>query len=92
MSQSPRLSESEKAQDSSQTQQPLSVPVMLLFTALDTTWRTFAPTLGGTFLGIGIDTWLGTGPFGVITCLILGTILSIILIRRQLINVRKPLK
>ena len=92
MSQSPRLSESKKSQDSSQTQQPLSAPMLLLFTALDTTWRAFAPTLGGTFLGIGIDSWLGIAPFGVIGCLILGTALSVILITRQLINVRKPLK
>lgn len=64
----------------------------MFMTALDTTWRAFLPTLGGTFLGIGLDAWLHIAPFGVIGCLILGTILSVILIARQLINVRKPLR
>ena len=72
--------------------QPLSAPMLMLFTALDTTWRAFAPTVGGTFIGIGLDAWLHIAPFGVIGCLIVGTILSTVLIIRQLINVRKPLK
>jgi len=86
MSKPPRLSK-----NASQTRQPLSAPVVLVFTALDTTWRAFVPTLGGVFAGIGIDAWLHTAPFATIICLILGTILSIILIARQLNNVRKPL-
>jgi len=92
MSQSPRLSESNTSKGSSQSRQPLSAPVLLIFTALDTTWRAFVPTIGGTFAGIGIDAWLHIAPWGVIACLILGTILSAVLITRQLINVRKPLK
>lgn len=91
MSQSPRLSENKTSQGQSQTRQPLSAPVLLVFTALDTTWRIFAPTLGGVFIGIGIDTWLNSAPFATISCLILGTILSIMLITHQLKNVRKPL-
>ena len=66
---------------------------MLLFvTALDTTWRTFVPTLGGTFAGIGLDKLFSIAPIGVISCLLLGIILSIVLISRQLIHVRKPLR
>lgn len=63
---------------------------MLIFmTALDTTWRAFAPTLGGVFLGIGIDHWLDSAPIATIACLLLGTLLSILLIAKQLRDVRR---
>jgi F0F1-type ATP synthase assembly protein I len=62
--------------------------MLLLATALDTTWRAFVPTIGGVFLGIGIDHWLGVTPIATIICLILGTAASIGLIARQLISVR----
>jgi len=64
--------------------------MMLFVTALDTTWRLFVPTLGGVFAGIGIDNWLKTEPFATIILLILGIILSIVFVTRQLTNVRKP--
>ena len=88
MSQSPRLPK--KA--SQTTKRPLSAPMLILFTALDTTWRLFAPTLGGVFAGIGIDSVLNIAPVATIICLILGAILSLVLVVRQLNNVRKPLK
>ena len=95
MSQSPRPSDSKTSQGVSRDtkgQQPLSAPMLVFFTALDTTWRAFVPTLGGVFAGIGLDHLFGIAPFATIGCLILGTALSVILIARQLINVRKPLK
>ena len=49
------------------------------------------PTLGGVFLGIGLDHLLGIAPVGTIVCLIGGTALSILLIVKQLRDVRKPL-
>ncbi len=49
------------------------------------------PTLGGVFLGIGLDHLLGIAPVGTIICLIGGTALSILLIVKQLRDVRKPL-
>lgn len=68
-------------------------PVMIVFmTALDTTWRAFVPTLGGVFLGIALDHWLNVTPVATIICLALGTALSIVLIVKQLRDVRKPLK
>lgn len=92
MSQSPRLSENKTSQGPSQMRQPLSAPMLLFMTALDTTWRVFVPILGGVSFGIGLDTWLHIAPIATIICLILGTILSTMLIIRQLINVRKPLR
>ena len=66
---------------------------MLIFvTALDTTWRAFIPTLGGVFLGIGLDHLFGIAPVATIVCLIIGTALSILLIAKQLRDVRRPLK
>jgi F0F1-type ATP synthase assembly protein I len=86
MSTSPRLSD--KSQTTKRT--PLSAPMVLVVTALDTTWRMFLPTLGGTFGGIWIDSWLQTKPIATIICVTLGTILSFVLIIRQLNSVRKP--
>jgi len=85
MSQPPRLSKKP-----SQSRQPLSAPMLLFVTALDTTWRVFAPTLGGVFIGIGLDAWLHIAPIATFACLILGTTLSVVLIARQLINIRNP--
>jgi len=96
MSQSPRLSDPEKPAENdkgaSQKRQSISAPMLLFMTALDTTWRAFVPTLGGVFLGIWVDAQFGIAPIGVIVCLVGGTILSTVLIIRQLINVRKPLR
>ena len=65
---------------------------MLIFaTALDTTWRAFIPTLGGVFLGIGIDHLFNIAPVGTIICLILGVVASAQLITKQLRDIRKPL-
>jgi hypothetical protein len=68
---------------------PISGSTVLLLTALDTTWRAFVPTIGGLFLGIGIDNWLGIKPFATIGCMILGFVLSAILIARQLTAVQR---
>ncbi len=69
-----------------------SAPMLIFITALDTTWRAFLPTLGGVFLGIGIDHLFNIAPFATIGCLILGVITSALLIAKQLRDVRKPLK
>ena len=63
--------------------------MILVVTALDTTWRAFLPTIGGTFAGIGLDKALGTSPWALAICLIGGTALSVFLVTRQLIAVRK---
>ena len=73
-------------------QSGISAPMLIFITALDTTWRAFLPTLGGVFLGIGIDHLFNIAPFATIGCLILGVITSILLVAKQLRDVRKPLK
>ena len=59
--------------------------MILVVTALDTTWRAFLPTIGGTFLGVGIDKLFNVAPFATIVCIILGFIVSAILIIQQII-------
>ena len=87
MTKSPRLTE----QPGKSEVEPsgLSGPIVLLMTALDTTWRAFVPTIGGTFLGIGIDHLFHITPIGTSVCLILGFTTSTLLIAQQLITVRK---
>ncbi|MGV9001967.1 MAG: AtpZ/AtpI family protein [Candidatus Saccharimonadaceae bacterium] len=68
-----------------------SATMLILMTALDTTWRAFAPTLGGVFLGIGIDSLLNIAPIATFICLALGALASALLIAKQLRDVRKPL-
>lgn len=73
-------------------QSGLSAPMLIFVTALDTTWRAFLPTIGGVFLGIGLDHLWNIAPIATIVCLVLGTITSAVLIIKQLSDVRKPLK
>lgn len=84
---SPRL----KKQPGTSSAKPLGLsgPMILFVTALDTTWRAFVPTIGGTFLGIGIDNLFSIAPIGTISCLILGFALSTFLIIQQLTSVRR---
>ena len=82
------MSTSPREQKSKTTASKSSVPLLLLATALDTTWRAFLPTIGGTFLGIGIDHWLGIAPWATIVCLFAGTALAALLITLQIRRVR----
>jgi len=87
MTKAPRLTK--QPGTSSAEPSALSAPIILLMTALDTTWRAFVPTIGGTFLGIGIDHLFNIAPIGTIVCLILGFGLSTFLIIQQITSVRK---
>ena len=90
MTESPRPS-SEQSR-TTKDQSAISGSMLIFMTALDTTWRAFVPTLGGVFLGIGLDHLFNIAPVATIICLILGTALSILLIVKQLRDVRKPMK
>ena len=71
-------------------QSPSVSPVtIILFTALDTTWRVFAPVLIAVWAGIGLDHLLNSAPVATIICLIIGAATSLLLIVRQLKNVRR---
>lgn len=69
-------------------QQQGSAAIVLLKTALDTTWRMFIPVIGGTFAGIGLDHLFSIAPFATIVCMIGGVVLSAVLVVRQLTSVR----
>lgn len=62
---------------------------LIFLTALDTTWRAFVPTVGGTFIGIGLDSLCGIAPIATVVCLAAGGLVSVLLIARQLHTVRK---
>lgn len=72
-------------------QAKLSAPMLIIATALDTTWRMFLPPIGGTFLGIGLDHLFNSAPMATIICLIAGAVLSGVLVAKQLRDVRKAL-
>lgn len=90
MTESPRPQP--KPSRTTKPQSGISAPMLIFITALDTTWRAFLPTLGGVFLGIGIDHLFDIAPIATIVCLVLGVIASVLLIAVQLRDVRKPLK
>lgn len=48
------------------------------------------PTIGGTFLGIGLDHLFSIKPVATIVCMILGGVVSGLLIAWQIRSVRKP--
>lgn len=66
--------------------------MILFMTGLDTTWRAFVPTLGGTFLGLWLDSLFGTAPYLLIGTMIVGFALSVLLIALQIRDVRKGLR
>ncbi|OYX53419.1 hypothetical protein B7Y92_02970 [Candidatus Saccharibacteria bacterium 32-50-13] len=79
------------SQQSDDTPAPLSqeTVVLLAKTMGDITWRMFVPTVGLTILGLVIDTHQSTKPWMTITGIIVGTIITILLVRRQLAALQK---
>lgn len=69
---------------------PRTKAALLLFsTMLDTTWRAFVPTVGGTFLGISLDGTFHTTPLLTFVMIIVGFLTSALLIVQQLRSVRR---
>lgn len=65
-------------------EQPEKSAAIILFTiAADTTWRMFVPTLGGTLLGLWIDSMNNTEPWFGIGGLAIGIVITAFLIRQQ---------
>ncbi len=59
-----------------------SAALILFMIAADTTWRMFIPTLGGTLLGLWIDSMLKTEPWFAVGGLVVGIIVTTFLIRQ----------
>jgi F0F1-type ATP synthase assembly protein I len=70
------------------TKQPRSAALLLTFTALDTTWRTFLPIIGGTVAGVVIDRQIDTRPIFTSILLIVGVVIATYLVIKQLRDVR----
>ena len=68
---------------------PVSAVKLLIITMLDTTWRAFVPTIGGTFLGIGLDHLFQTVPWFTVVMVPTGFLVSAILIFMQLRALKK---
>jgi hypothetical protein len=66
-----------------------SAAILLLVTILDTTWRAFVPTIGGTILGINLDHVFNTAPVITIVMIIVGFITSALLVTLQIRRVRR---
>jgi hypothetical protein len=63
--------------------------IILLLTFLDTTWRAFVPTIGGTVLGIVLDNATGRAPLFTTALIFIGFVTSALLITLQIRRVRK---
>lgn len=86
MTQSPRP----KDQTTKQPQRSMTdAAILLLLTIADTTWRTFVPTIGGTILGVWLDTMFGTAPLITTIAIIVGFATSALLITLQIRKVRR---
>lgn len=72
-----------------ETRPPRSAVVLLSATILDTTWRMFGPTIGGTVVGIGLDNYLHTAPWCTVVMVGLGFIVSMGLVIQQITGVKK---
>lgn len=70
-------------------QSPVSAPLLILLTALDTTWRMFTPPLVGVFLGIWLDHLFHITPVATITGVLLGAVASMVLVVKQLRGVKR---
>jgi F0F1-type ATP synthase assembly protein I len=85
MTQSPNMQKQTTIQPPTVTKAAL----LLSLTFLDTTWRAFVPTIGGTILGIALDNVFKTAPIMTIISIIVGSAASILLIIQQLRQVRR---
>lgn len=81
------MSQSPKGK-SKTTNQPQSAAILLTLTALDTTWRTFVPVIGGALAGVALDNTLHTPPLFTTVLIIIGVAIATLLVIKQLKNVR----
>lgn len=66
------------------TQKDQSAAMVLFAIAADTTWRMFAPTLGGMAIGLWLESQsIVSNPWGALGGLAVGLIGTVILVKRQ---------
>ena len=63
--------------------------IVLSLTVLDTTWRAFVPTIGGTILGVTLDNVTGHAPLFTTISIIVGFAAAVLLVALQIRRVRK---
>jgi ATP synthase protein I len=68
---------------------PKSSTVILLMTALDTTWRMFVPVIGLLLLGLLADQAFATKPWLMIAGLLVGICLAVVLVAQQFKKVKQ---
>lgn len=68
---------------------PKSSTVILLLTALDTTWRMFVPIVGLLLGGIMLDQWLHAKPWLMLAGLVLGIVIATVLVGYQFKKVKQ---
>ena len=62
---------------------------VILGTIGDTTWRMFVPSVGGTLLGVWLDSVFGTKPWLMAGGIVLGLVFAFVLVQRQVTTIRK---
>lgn len=67
---------------SSQPKSSTGNQVLIVGTFLDTTWRMFVPILVFSLLGYAVDTSLSTKPIATIAGISIGSLSSLLLVRR----------
>lgn len=66
-----------------------SAAILMLLTILDTTWRAFVPTIGGTLFGLELDNLTHEAPLFTTIFIIIGFVVAGLLIAMQLRRVRR---
>lgn len=69
-----------------------STVILMLATMADTTWRLFVPTIGGTVLGLVVDTQLATKPWYTAVGVTVGTVLAFTLVYIQVKRINRDNK
>lgn len=71
-----------KNSDNKKSPSEKSVVLILFNIVADTTWRMFVPTFGGTALGLWADAQWDISPWGGITGLAIGILVTALLVRQ----------
>ena len=83
------MAETTKNDDGDKKPAPsLQLVFTMVGTILDTTWRMFVPTIGGTFVGIWADRAFGVKPWLTIAGITLGSVIAGLLLYMQIKRIK----